>query len=140
MPILARYTIQLVSVFALSLYDCWTLGGPSSIYSGTRVNRLAGAETHAREAESDALVKHLGEIANDPAALDKLCERLVRSDQPQAFCYEAGPCGCDVHRQLTSLGRRCDVIAETGIPEEAWRSGEDEASRRHNVRRPQSGP
>jgi lipopolysaccharide/colanic/teichoic acid biosynthesis glycosyltransferase len=26
-------------------------------------------------------------------------------------CYEAGPCGYGVHRQLTSLGHWCDVVA-----------------------------
>ena len=33
-----------------------------------------------------------------------------------AFCYEAGPCGYGVHRQLISLGHRCDVVAPSLIP------------------------
>jgi transposase len=45
-------------------------------------------------------VEYLGEIANDPDAIGKLCERLGRSGKPLAFCYEAGPCGYGVHRQL----------------------------------------
>jgi hypothetical protein len=32
------------------------------------------------------------------------------------FCYEAGPCGYGVQRQLTRLGHRCDVVAPTLIP------------------------
>jgi len=32
------------------------------------------------------------------------------------FLYEAGPCGYGVHRQLTSLGHRCDVVAPSLIP------------------------
>ena len=32
------------------------------------------------------------------------------------MCYEAGPCGYGVHRQLTSLGHRCDVVAPSLIP------------------------
>lgn len=61
-------------------------------------------------------VEYLGEIANDPDAINKLCDRLGRSGKPLAFCYEAGPCGYGVHRQLTSLGHRCDVVAASLIP------------------------
>ena len=61
-------------------------------------------------------VEYLGEIANDPDAINKLCDRLGRSGKPLAFCYEAGPCGYGVHRQLTSLGHRCDVVAPSLIP------------------------
>ena len=32
------------------------------------------------------------------------------------FCYEAGPCGYGVQRQLTRLGHRCDVVAPALIP------------------------
>ncbi|ESW94514.1 transposase IS110 [Mesorhizobium sp. LSJC268A00] len=45
-----------------------------------------------------------------------LCDRLRRSGKPLAFCYEAGPCGYGVHRQLTGLGHRCDVVAPSLIP------------------------
>ena len=27
------------------------------------------------------------------------------------WCYEAGPCGYAVYRQLTALGEHCDVVA-----------------------------
>ena len=57
-------------------------------------------------------VEYLGEIANHPDAINKLCDHLGRSGKPLAFCYEAGPCGYGVHRQLTSLGHRCEVVAE----------------------------
>ena len=61
-------------------------------------------------------MEYLGEIANDPDAIGKLCDRLRRSGKPLAFCYEVGPCGYGVHRQLTSLGHRCDVVAPSLIP------------------------
>ncbi|TIP61829.1 MAG: transposase, partial [Mesorhizobium sp.] len=61
-------------------------------------------------------MEYLGEIANDPDAINKLCDRLGRSGKPLAFCYEAGPCGYGVYRQLTSLGHRCDVVAPSLIP------------------------
>ncbi|MER8516833.1 hypothetical protein NKH47_28435 [Mesorhizobium sp. M1060] len=59
---------------------------------------------------------YLGEIANDADTISKLCDRLGRSGKPLAFCYEAGPCGYGVHRQLTRLGHRCDVVAPSLIP------------------------
>lgn len=64
-------------------------------------------------------VEYLGEIANDAGAIKKLCENLKRKGKTLAFCYEAGPCGYGVHRQLTSLGHHCDVVAPSLIPKKA---------------------
>ena len=61
-------------------------------------------------------VEYLGEIANEPDAIVKVCYRLGRAGKALAFCYEAGPCGYGVHRQLTGLGHRCDVVAPSLIP------------------------
>ncbi|QIA25287.1 MULTISPECIES: IS110 family transposase [Mesorhizobium] len=68
------------------------------------------------ESGRGGLVEYLGEIANDPDAIKKLSDRLERPSKPLAFCYEAGPCGYGVYRQLTSLGHRCDVAAPSLIP------------------------
>jgi hypothetical protein len=62
-------------------------------------------------------VEYLSEIVNEPGAISKLCDRLRRPGKPLAFCYEAGLCG--VHRQLTRLGHRCDVVAPSLIPTKA---------------------
>ncbi|MFH1570482.1 MAG: IS110 family transposase, partial [Gemmatimonadota bacterium] len=32
------------------------------------------------------------------------------------FCYEAGPCGYDLYRQLTAMGHECMVVAPSLIP------------------------
>jgi transposase len=88
--------------------------------------RFVGLDIHkerisisvAESGRSGAL-EYLGEIANDPGAISKLCERLLRSGKPLAFCYEAGPCGYGVHRQLTKLGHRCDVVAPSLIPKKS---------------------
>ena len=45
-----------------------------------------------------------------------LCKKLSRDGQQLHFCYEAGPCGYGVQRQLTRLGHRCDVVAPALIP------------------------
>ena len=61
-------------------------------------------------------IEYLGEISNDPGAIGKLCKRLERAGLVLSFCYEAGPCGYGVYRQLTDLGHQCDVVAPSLIP------------------------
>ena len=61
-------------------------------------------------------VEYLGEIHNDADSLAKLCRRLERTRTVLSFCYEAGPCGYGVYRQLTGLGHRCAVVAPFSIP------------------------
>jgi hypothetical protein len=62
------------------------------------------------ESGRSGAVEYLGEVANDPGAISKLCDRLRRSGRPLAFCYEAGPCGYGVYRQLKSLtAQHCQV-------------------------------
>jgi transposase len=36
-----------------------------------------------------------------------------------SFCYEAGPCGYGLYRQLIGLGRECMVVAPSLIPMKA---------------------
>jgi transposase len=60
-------------------------------------------------------VEDLGIIAHQPAALRKQLDRLG----PRAtlrVCYEAGPLGYTLYRQLTALGIACQVVAPGLIP------------------------
>ena len=68
-----------------------------------------------------AEVRYLGEIVNSPDAVRKLVAKLTRQYERLHFCYEAGPTGYGLHRQLTELGHVCDVVAPTMIPK---RSGD----------------
>jgi transposase len=57
------------------------------------------------------------EVVNEPAAV----KRMVRKAQREAggeviFCYEAGPCGYALKRQIEALGVRCVVVAPSLIP------------------------
>jgi len=58
------------------------------------------------------------EIANTPKALDKLVRRLCEEfgGGLLLFCYEAGPCGYGVYRQILALGHDCQVVAPSLIP------------------------
>jgi transposase len=52
---------------------------------------------------------------NNPTALRTYVERL-RSRGALTFVYEAGPCGYQIHRDLTAQGQECVVIAPSLIP------------------------
>ena len=56
------------------------------------------------------------EIANEPAAIRKAIKRIEK-DRRLRCCYEAGPCGYVLHRQLTAMGIECQVIAPSLIPQ-----------------------
>src|SRR5487761_2288446 len=64
-------------------------------------------------------VRYVGEIANTEDALDKLVKQLRKGGANLSFCYEAGPCGYGIHRQLTDLGWDCQVVAPSLIPKKA---------------------
>jgi transposase len=50
--------------------------------------------------------RFLGEIPSRPDAVAKMVDRLAKKHGKLAFCYEAGPCGYGLYRQITSLGTR----------------------------------
>ena len=54
-------------------------------------------------------------IANEPRAIRRFIQRLKRQGLLRA-CYEAGPSGYDLHRQLTALGVACQVVAPSLTP------------------------
>lgn len=61
-------------------------------------------------------VRFQGEIANQPDAVRRLLERLGAKHGTLRVCYEAGPCGYGLHRQITSLGHDCTVVAPSLVP------------------------
>lgn len=59
----------------------------------------------------------VGTYSNDPLVIKRLVKRLkTRAPGPLVACYEAGPCGYELQRQLTSLGLQCVVVAPSLIP------------------------
>jgi transposase len=61
-------------------------------------------------------VRFLGEIENTEAAIAKLVRKLVAKYGRLTFCYEAGPTGYGLYRQIESLGHACLVVAPSLIP------------------------
>src|SRR5262245_39701486 len=58
-------------------------------------------------------------IANTLAALRRLAGKLGQEGVELRFCYEAGPCGYGIQRQLSALGHECVVVAPSLIPKRA---------------------
>ena len=61
-------------------------------------------------------VRYIGEISSQPAAVAKMVSRLASRHDHLLFCYEAGPCGYGLHRQITQLGHECIVVAPSLVP------------------------
>jgi transposase len=61
-------------------------------------------------------VRFLGEIENSGTATAKLAKKLAAKYRRLTFCYEAGPTGYGLYRQLTGLGHACIVVAPSLIP------------------------
>jgi transposase len=64
-------------------------------------------------------VREYGRVGNTPTALARLARKLGREGVKLRFCYEAGPCGYGIRRQLSALGHECVVVAPSLIPKRA---------------------
>jgi transposase len=61
-------------------------------------------------------VRFVGDIDSSSDALERLVAKLAKKHSELAFCYEAGPTGYGLHRQITRLGHECIVVAPSLIP------------------------
>src|SRR6202011_1786671 len=61
-------------------------------------------------------VREYGRIANTSTALDRLLRKLGGDGVRLRFCYDAGPCGNDIQRQVSATGHECVVVAPSLIP------------------------
>ena len=61
-------------------------------------------------------IRFLGEIENSGAVTAKLVKKLAAKYQRLTFCYEAGPTGYGLYRQIKNLGHECVVVAPSLIP------------------------
>ena len=61
-------------------------------------------------------VRFLGELENSAAATAKLVHKLAAKYRRLTFCYEAGPTGYGLYRQIKMLGQECIVVAPSLIP------------------------
>ena len=85
--------------------------------------RYVGLDVHkdtiavsVADGERRSEVREHGKIANTPTALKALVAKLSRNGSELRFCYEAGPCGYGIQRQLSGAGHACVVVAPSLIP------------------------
>ena len=83
--------------------------------------RFLGLDVHKLSisvavAEASGAPELYGQIANEPKAVRRLVAKLAAEGAQLKACYEAGPCGYALQRQLTGLGVDCQVVAPSLIP------------------------
>jgi len=84
--------------------------------------KYVGLDTHKDTiavAVADAVggkPRFYGEIANTPTALSKLMKDVSPNGEVISYCYEAGPCGYGIYRQISDSGHDCRVVAPSLIP------------------------
>ena len=79
-----------------------------------------GMDVHAKtiaiaRLDERAAKASLQEIVNDAKVIRRVVGRL-KSEGELRVAYEAGPCGYELHRLLTSMGVECVVVAPSLIP------------------------
>lgn len=90
----------------------------SAVYVAFDTSKASNAVAVAEDGRSGE-VRYLGEIENTPEATAKLVRKLSKKAGRLTFCYEAGPTGYGLYRQLTDLGHECIVVAPSLIPQKS---------------------
>lgn len=91
------------------------MGDHSEVFVGIDTSKLHHVVAIA-EAGRNGEVRFVGEIESSASATAKLVRKLAAKYDRLTFCYEAGPTGYGLHRQITSLGHACTVAAPSLIP------------------------
>ena len=60
-----------------------------------------------------------GEMKNQRKSLLRLIRSLSPHGEVVSLCYEAGPCGYGVYREIIETGHHCEVVAPSLIPRRA---------------------
>ena len=89
----------------------------NSIYVGLDVHKETIAVAVARMGRDNP--QYYGVIKNSGGAVRKLLKQLSPEGEVLDFCYEAGPCGYGLFRDLKGLGHNCEVVAPSLIPRKA---------------------
>jgi transposase len=96
------------------------MGEHSEVFVAFDTAKLKHAVAIA-EAGRGGEIRFLGEIENRPTTVERLIKKLARRYRKLQVCFEAGPTGYGLYRQIQALGHDCMVVAPALIPK---RSGE----------------
>jgi transposase len=86
-----------------------------TIFVGLDVHKATVAVAVA-EGMRGGEVRQMGPFPHRAGDIAKLAAKLAKGGQRLSFCYEAGPCGYGLYRQLRELGHDCIVVAPSLIP------------------------
>ena len=64
-------------------------------------------------------VRFMGDVENSPLPIEKTIRRLAARYDQLHVCFEAGPTGYGLYRQVQALGHDCMVVAPALIPKRA---------------------
>lgn len=87
----------------------------SEVFIGLDTSKLKISVAVA-DGERNGEVRFFGDISAEPASVTSMVIKLAKRGAKLHFCYEAGPTGYDLHRQLVDLGHECTVVAPSLIP------------------------
>ncbi len=84
-------------------------------FVGIDAAKLRNAVAIAEEGR-DGEIRYLGEVDATAESMRRLLAKLASKYERLHCCYEAGPTGYGLHRQITELGHDCIVVAPSLIP------------------------
>ena len=85
------------------------------LFVGLDVSKLEISVAVA-DGERGGEVRFYGDIASDSTSVANIVENLAKRGAVLHFCYEAGPTGYELYRQLTDMGHDCVVVVPSLIP------------------------
>ena len=92
------------------------MGDHSVVFVGMDVSKSRIAVALAEAGSRTGEARFWGEIEASEEAVRRLVRRLWDKYGELCFCYEAGPTGYDLFRQIVALGHECCVVAPSLIP------------------------
>lgn len=87
----------------------------SELFIGLDTSKLKISVAVA-EKERNGEVRFFGDISAEPTSVASMVAKLAKRGAKLHFCYEAGPTGYDLYRQIIALGHECQVVAPSLIP------------------------
>src|SRR3954468_18757014 len=87
----------------------------SAVFVGLDTSKMKISGALAEEGRQGE-VRFLGDVDHTPEAVRRPGAKFARKYGRRLFCYEAGPTGYGLQRQICALGHDCAVIAPSLIP------------------------
>jgi transposase len=87
----------------------------SELFVGLDTSKLKISVAVA-DGERNGEVRFFGDISSEPASVSSMVAKLAKRGATLHFCYEAGPTGYELYRQIIGLGHHCEVVAPSLIP------------------------